>query len=254
MSASFVRHVQAYWHFLHMINRRVSVYGLRRSGNHAVIGWMAQNIGQSNDLKQVIDKVPLFSAGECCYINSVTEFPRHFETIFNFATIAYPNVIITHEDCFSSFEVDCTKNLSKVIIVRDILNVVASRYKALVSSGKSDFIESGNLLSISEQIFEIWLDHASPPSGNKIIIQFEHWVKYQKYRTQICNLLRCQDMNPINTITSHGGGSSFSKMERIPTHEELISRWEMVDLPEKFLKRIQASDIQEARRRLGYCL
>ena len=144
------------------------------------------------------------------------------------------------------------KGYPRVVIVRDILNVVASRYKLLMRY-HPDKIDSGNLCSINEKIFQIWINHASSDSNNNLlVVQFEKWVKSRSYRDSIALMFKVQNLDIMDNISVHGGGSSFSGRSQLPTSEELNARWKQVDLPNKFIDRINAEDIKELRKKLGY--
>ena len=116
-----------------------------------------------------------------------------------------------------------------------------------------DKIDSGNLCSINEKIFQIWINHASSDSNNNLlVVQFEKWVKSRSYRDSIALMFKVQNLDIMDNISVHGGGSSFSGRSQLPTSEELNARWKQVDLPNKFIDRINAEDIKELRKKLGY--
>ena len=53
-------------------------------------------------------------------------------------------------------------------------------------------------------------------------------------------------------LAFHGGGSSFTKMEKIPSMKDLLSRSRQVQLPTEILERLQKSDISNLRKEHGY--
>ena len=85
-----------------------------------------------------------------------------------------------------------------------------------------------------------------------MIIKFEDWLSSKEQRDKIANSLGCKNIDCVGTIPFHGGGSSFSKMEKIPSAKDLQSRWEQVQLPSEILERIQKTDISNLRKEHGY--
>ena len=69
-------------------------------------------------------------------------------------SLSFQNVILTHEDCLMTHDSRLAQGYPRNVIVRDIVNVVASRYKLLMRL-HPDKIDSGNLVSINEKSFKI---------------------------------------------------------------------------------------------------
>ena len=108
------------------------------------------------------------------------------------------------------------------------------------------------LMKIDENLFNCWKSHASAFKKNVLIIKFEDWLSSKEQRDKIANSLGCKNIDCVDTIPFHGGGSSFSKMEKIPSAKDLQSRSEQVQLPSEILERIQKSDISNLRKEHGY--
>ena len=227
-----------------------AIYGLRRSGNHAILEWMIKNFSQK-DQRHVI-KHRLITSGNSCYLNAINEYiqSRDLFIDYNFAKITYKNLLISYEDIPETLESEYTLGFNKIVILRDILNVVASRYKRMMDIDPKSI--DYKLMEIDEKLFQCWISHASAFKRNVLIIKFEDWLSSKEQRDRISNSLGCKNIDCVNTIPFHGGGSSFTKMEKIPSVEDLLNRSEQVKLPTEILERIQKSDILNLRKEHGY--
>ena len=227
-----------------------AIYGLRRSGNHAILEWMIKNFSQK-DQRHVI-KHRLITSGNSCYLNAINEYiqSRDLFIDYNFAKITYKNLLISYEDIPETMNTEYTLGFNKIVILRDILNVIASRYKRMIDLDPKSL--DYRLMKIDENLFNCWKSHASAFKKNVLIIKFEDWLSSKEQRDKIANSLGCKNIDCVSTIPFHGGGSSFSKMEKIPSAKDLQSRSEQVQLPSEILERIQKSDISNLRKEHGY--
>ena len=235
-----------------MAKRKIAVYGLRRSGNHAFVEWLNKNLGGSSEQHRISPYMTY--CGKSCYVNSIAEYENTsaLDINYRFADFTFENLIVTYEDVPFAYEASQARGFPKIVLIRDILNVVASRYKML-SMHRPDQIEKGNLCSVNESMFQTWLNHASIVSSHRIkLVKFESWITSLAYRNKISELIGFKNIDAMHEISFHGGGSSFSGRSRVPTPDELKNRWKEVKIPTKFLDRIGASDISLARKKLGY--
>ena len=72
-----------------------AIYGLRRSGNHAILEWMIKNFSQKD--QRYVLKHRLIASGNSCYLNAINEYiqSRDLFIDYNFAKITYKNLLIT---------------------------------------------------------------------------------------------------------------------------------------------------------------
>lgn len=230
--------------------RRFAVYGMRRSGNHAVTEWLLKNCS-GTDSRNVIKHSMVFSKNSC-YLNDITG-PNSIEAQVRidhmFACSTFKNLIVTYEDRPTDYITEFSLGYQKIVILRDILNVAASRHKRSMDS------ESWRAwMKMDEKFFIHWIEHAYASSkGQNVGIKFEKWTSSKDYRNKIANRLRLNNIDSTKTVSHHGGGSSFNIYDqKPPSPEELKERWKNVELPEAIKKRISSNDIQEARAHLGY--
>lgn len=242
----------------------IAFWGLRRSGNHAVIAWIVSlfegPVGFFNDLNHsrpltpqtASDNLPGFPAARrafagdrgkrlCIYSyedpdlakNRALEPPRHVLGA-------------------SSRKLD-------VLLLRDPYNMLASRLKIL-HERKSDHVAGEMLEHDGLSIVSLWMQHAKEFLGESrnledgvLAMNYNRWVFDEDYRREICRLLGgAYSEKTLPFIPRYGFGSSFegSLQPRLLNRLGLLHRWrhlkedplfrELIDDPElrKFSDRI----------------
>ena len=233
--------------------RRFALYGVRRSGNHAVMEWLLKNCS-GTDARHVIKHSMVFS-NNSCYLNDITGpgvITAQLRIDHMFASSTFQNIIVSYEDKPTGYTTEFSLGYQKIVILRDIRNVAASRYKkSLDQSGRASW---SNLMRMDEEFFKCWLDHAyANTKGQILAIKFEDWVSSKNYRGETAKKLALKNIDSIKTVSHHGEGSSFSVGNQDPpSPEELKDRWKQIELPEATKRRINSDDIQKARAHLGY--
>ena len=131
----------------------IEIYGMRRSGNHAIISWLKHNFDKKYGKEKVI------------YINDIMNnhsvknelFNQRIEQILSTDTQL---LILSYEDVPCEItRLDASFKTTKFAVVRDIINLSASRYKANTGVG----------MRIDEKFVERWKGHATYP----LIIKYE---------------------------------------------------------------------------------
>jgi len=229
---------------------RYAFYGLRRSGNHAVLEWLLQNMGGSGERK-VVSHRRLMAVNDAAYINEINTF-ESIEALNEHCELGdknYKKLIVSYEDVSLDYVLPPVVGYKPIVIIRDITNLFASRYKKGISYGHPyDYGE----MRIDEKSVNIWKEHATAGlNDGAILIQFEKWVDSKEYRDEISTIFDCYNYDITDTMTVFGEGSSFSG-QRKPTSEELKNRANQIELPEDVQERIKQDDILEIRRKLGY--
>lgn len=227
----------------------IAFYGMRRSGNHAVAEWLLRCLSQTDD--RIIVKLNLVACGNSCYVNAINQYFNSIEmrTDIQFAGLTYQNILVTHEDVDSNFPAKYTQGLKKIVVIRDIRDLVASRLKSMNKCLR----KNQHFFQIDDTFFSNWLEHASPKTNTeKTLIKFENWAKSTDYREQICKELGIKNFDGFSPITHHGGGSSFSGKGVVPTYSELSNRRYQIQIPDHIQDRINSQDIKNALERLGY--
>ena len=232
------------------MKNRYAFYGLRRSGNHAILEWLIQNLGGSGE-RTVISHRRLIAVNTAAYINEANTF-EPVERLYKHCTYAdqnYENLIVSYEDVSLDYILPPTKGYKNIVIVRDINNLFASRYKRFIDKGHLH--ESSDML-INEKIVNIWKDHVNAGlNKDAILIQFEKWLDSKEYRDEISAIFKCHNYDITDTMTEFGDGSSFSGKIK-PSVNDLKNRANQIQLPEIVQERINQSDIVELRKKLQY--
>ena len=264
-------------HFNIINQKEFRVAGLRRTGNHAVIGWIEEQhklVGTTFHLNNVpINANPYRHK----YQNLSYYFPQHQWSIEQYKEQAKGKfierycLIYSYEDyslkqIFNDrFEkkhdlyIGKTGNRYDLLIIRDPFNLLASRLKnnfLPVKSKRSSFIE-------------LWIEYAKEYLAqtnylkhNKTCINYNLWVKDLDYRKQLANKLDIEFTDVgLNKVRSYGGGSSFegkscdgeaSTMDTInrwqhfvdnPVYRKLINHPELLHYSEKIFGHIAGTEI-----------
>ena len=223
-------------------------YGLRRSGNHAILEWLIQNLGGPRN-RNVIKETRIIQCGRAVYINEANTYPSHdaVNLDYYFCKNTFENVIVSYEDVPTNYTLFNTENTQQIVILRDIFNLFASRHKRAKKFPGNEHMQN-NVMRIDEKAIEVWKQHAN---SDALIIIFERWIESKEYRDSICKQLGIPNHDITDTVTEFGDGSSFTGQKR-PTIEELKSRSKMVDLPQKVIDKLYHPDITEIRKKLGF--
>lgn len=135
-------------------NQIIFFYGMRRSGNHAVLNWLLHN--WSGDKTRFKLKYRLMASGNSCYLNAVNEYIQRRDSWidYSFAKFTYKNIMITFEDTNLDYSYDYTTSSNKkIVIIRDIKNLVASRLQKLRSSNIPWETSEKSLFNLTEKGF-----------------------------------------------------------------------------------------------------
>ncbi len=233
--------------------KRFAVYGMRRSGNHAFTEWLLKNCSET-DTRYIIKDSMVFS-GNSCYLNDITgpnSITAQTRIDHMFACSTFQNIIVTYEDRPTNQITEFSLGYPRIVILRDIRNVAASRYKRFLD--KAGDAPWEKYMRMDESFFKCWLEHSYAIMKNHITaVKFEDWVCDKEYRDRIANKLALKNIDSTKTVSHHGGGSSFDHDNtNPPSPEELNERWKKIELPEAIKRRINSDDIQQARAHLGY--
>lgn len=188
--------------------------GLRRSGNHAVLSWIFQQLP-----KQVyfLNNVAAGMSPFRCYHLHFPQKGYRNEAWGNFSEKQY--LVYSYED-YSLREI-CSLNSERkhdlwvgktlkqfdVLILRDPFNLIASRLKKNYLKVKT----------AGESPVSLWIDHAKEfmcetnfLSHNKVVINYNQWCKSVDYRQKISRQLELTFSDEgLSYVSSYGGGSSF---------------------------------------------
>jgi hypothetical protein len=205
---------------------------MRRSGHHACIGWMKMNFDNA------------YGKEKCHYINDImNNFSVKNELLdqkLNELIATDPKVIIvSYEDVnFNVSRIDDKYPTTKVVVLRDIHNLSASRYKANQGVG----------MRINELFVERWLSQAN----HNNIFKYEDFLLSKENRDAFMGQFSVENIDITNDVKYCSNiGSSFVGRQ-LDTIENYLNRHKMVDLPQELIDYISVPQVQEIRKRLGY--
>lgn len=213
-----------------MTQKLISIYGIRRSGNHAVANWIMSHFNNGcyiNDANKKVreqsNKLPchdnncinvnLYENPEITIIGIENKVDRHIHKIYLEklkSDYQYQN-LQTYEFC----------------LIRNCANLIASHLKAWGDQ------------SYHEKIPDHWKQYIDfYTSNNEInLLIYDRWLD-NDYRNKIANIIKFnnQDLG-IEQIPWYGGGSSFN--EKVINKYNLKNRWKSMINNERFIKIIK---------------
>lgn len=177
---------------------RVIFYGLKRSGNHAIIYWLIRNI--CSEIKEV---VPLY-----VHMGSNIVFFNDISTGMGAMMIAKDrwqlrqNIFISVEDS-SDWEPSGEfadllgpEEFKKVYIVRDPLNCYASRVRTFGLMPTQQFVDQYRRFVLGMQ-------------RNPEIIYYNMWNSKKEYRDKVSERFGLRNLDIYDIKTREGGGCFF---------------------------------------------
>ncbi|MGF1480222.1 MAG: hypothetical protein ACFB4I_12140 [Cyanophyceae cyanobacterium] len=229
-------------------NREISCFGLRRSGNHALINWIVKQNNDSfvhlNNVKLYTNKDPYKSFAEATisginplvYHQGVVKFRRFIkyslqpdvayiyggnrpELDREQLRIQFKTLLIHSYEHYtlsqvlgSWFEEKRTKFLGKSQRCFDLL-LLRDPYNTFAS-----LIKRGEKLDDPHAVIQKWIDHAKEYLGlssylqNRVSVNYNYWFTDKQYRQELAQSLGLSFTDAgIDTVSAVGRGSSFDK-------------------------------------------
>ncbi len=224
------------------IKHIILVFAQSRSGHHAIIDWLFNQYSDTKlffNYNSVDNFDPKFSERIQYYLNNkkyykvisnswiksglVEEKLKEFEmeTLENIDVIENQdkNLLILNYENFDMSEMDNLyhkikdlfpqANIHKVIVLRDLLNLLASKIKAGVEINEQDVIDKNPNFN---EIVNLWLNYCKYAESNNDLVKivYNKWYQDDNYRLEILTQLK-SDYKEIGipNLATFGGGSSF---------------------------------------------
>lgn len=225
----------------------IRVYGLRRSGNHAIIKWIQEqysghitcflnNVVHGSDPYINFNQSVLTGIDEQIEIETLRKIKKRL-LIYSYEDSNYHKMQNT--DFLSSvFRPDFEENrisylgISQhqfdVAIIRDPFNSFASRLTMFQENRSGGSVTDMPLISNNWKIMakEV-INLTKDPKEGKLVINYNRWVTDQNYRENLSKQLKGKFIDSsISKVANFGGGSSFQEtnIEKL-TIKTLITRW-----------------------------
>jgi hypothetical protein len=238
-------------------NREIALFGLKRSGNHAFIYWLMEQLGRGTvHLNDVNTEDPFESCREInirglpsfCKKKGAPSITTRWRTIeysknrldVDWAAIRSHSpktgLILSYENrsldteiytkfCHRHDEmVGKSDQRFHVVLLRDAFNLFASQYRA--SFIQSADIEEG--IRIYKQYAELFLNPEKQIERKTICVNYNQWFQDSRYRIELGKQFGL-DINgkAYRAVPSIGGGSSFEGTSRQGNGHrmDVLQRW-----------------------------
>lgn len=197
-------------------------FGLRRSGNHAIINWLMPMLGKNvyhiNDVHPYKDN--LCRLYKNCKM--IKDKPNDADSVI----VSYENVNLSEPWTTMDIESD---QIIHMLLLRDPYNTLASIFNNSIA------VKNPNFRVPQYNFKEMWHNYAKEFIGNTnylpddtIKVNFNKWFVNKQYREEITKSagLEINDSN-INKMSDYGGGSSFDLMKYNGRAQsmDVLTRW-----------------------------
>lgn len=209
------------------------VYGMRRSGNHALIRWLVNALEERPADVHESDNFHRFAwsdSGHSFLINDLTipsskkyrrQLYRHRDRLRSARF-----VIFSAEDRAA----DIARNwrvpsrCEHIAIQRDTLNLMASRFQRLQTCAQKGIADHS--MEMRQHFFDTLSAQLARPQGT--VWSFDQWLSDADWRRRfLAEFGLSKDITP--NIANEGGGSSFTGVTGIPDPEALRTRFRMIE-------------------------
>ena len=211
--------------------KNYTVYTMCRSGNHAIIFWILENLGGCNE-----------KIDGCCYWNNDNKvyFYNNCNHIKYFYLNNYEYMIRSYEDDFIDKLKNSNINNKNIVILRDFPNLITSRYKKYGEKLGLNWSYPQDI----ELIKKIWKNQAKSIINNESIgILYNKWVVDKEYRDKIGVILDIpNNKDKIDYVSNIGEGSSFCGVKLENDKTDYLNRYKTINLPEWIITSMISDD------------
>jgi hypothetical protein len=219
------------------------VYGMRRSGNHACIRWLANALEAEPVVLregQIPDNFYTSNSGNTVFLNNITDITgwayirllnRHREELRRARF-----VIISVEDQDSSYRDKwrIPRRSEEISVRRGTLNTMASRYQSLNNRSQAGRNSGGH--AMDARFYAVLKSIMSEKKGS--IWEFELWCSDREWRRAFLQRFGLnRDVAPEMSV--EGEGSSFSGIQVRPSTDQLTRRFTAVEPRRSWIAFIQ---------------
>lgn len=222
-------------------------YGMKRSGNHAVSGWLVPKI-RAKYYNNILParKFPIedknfppldnFFDWRAKYNEGRASRLRHIPLVRRICFTR--NMYLTLEDLPLSLRAFAPHAPQDILVLRSFDNMMASRIRKGFRSEIGSFPQTMN--DRLRQIIDTWKEHAriflkeEVGREDRVAIYFDEWLVNREYRAAICERLKLSPGDDgLERVSEFGGGSSFdgksydgsaARMDLLKRSEQLQAR------------------------------
>jgi len=231
----------------------IQAFGLRRSGNHAVLAWIAQQYKSPiiflNNARPFSDPFATYLMGRIP--NAIPHRKLDADEAEQLRSQQKELLLISYEDVpirkLSKQEILPQEHLwlgesgrrRRLLLVRDFYNWIASRIRLLQNKG----MLTDDIFSRVDFQIRLWIMYAREFVGETqhlqsvetVSVRFDRWSDDEAYRLEILERLGIAVLNNTRSIVPKaGGGSSFDGTRFSGSAEsmDLQNRWKSLETPE----------------------
>ena len=202
------------------------IYSMQRSGHHAIIFWLIENMG---GYTKKIDNCSYWNdEKELYYYNDCNHVPFQKKKKFNICLRSYEDIL--------DLPNESANNSVKIIILRDFVNMIISRYKKFGTQLGFNNYYLQNL----ESIIGMWKAQAKDIINQRAIgILYNKWVIDKEYRDDISKKLGFENLDKTDYVPTMGDGSSFCGMRLEMNKDSYNQRFDKLMLPASMVAKIR---------------
>ena len=223
-------------------------YGMRRSGNHAIINWLMRNApGETVFLNNCRQKKPALETFQGSEING----KRQDRSLISDKPVADGAadgalLLMSYEDYVPevtdkgldqvSAEFSANDITYEILIYRSFLNWSASLLKKIQgNSGYSGLDRLRIMMGAMERYVHMLSLVDQPGAPNMVSIHYDRWCQSSDYRAATLKTLgmECRD-DDLGAVQRYGGGSSFQKETQEAHDLSVHERWRMMADDQEF--------------------
>ena len=187
-----------------MVKKEIRVFGMQRSGNHAIINWI---------IKQQPGYVFFLNHGD-----PLAPFDAHRDYqppskpidlfVHSYEDHRFSPQLLRIADSNRSFYYDRPKALYVLLVLRDPLNLFASRLRAGYTGARRN--DRYNQTDLWLTYAEEYLGKTQSLGPSKVLVSYNQWCTDEAYRKNLAHRLDLQFSDAgFNEVPVYGGGSSF---------------------------------------------
>lgn len=223
--------------------RILRVFGMRRSGNHAIINWLQRNTSDEVAfLNNCRRKAPALRTFQGCEVNG----KRHVHKAQEGQPVAdqVPDgstLLLSYEDYapvgrgnlmdLVSAEFNASDVSYEIVIYRNFMNWSASLLKKL--QGNASHTPLGRLrimMGALEQYKHMLSLVEKPRSHNMQAIHYDRWCESEEYRATALVALGLEHRDDdLGRVQKYGGGSSFQQNAKSAKELDVLQRWQAME-------------------------
>lgn len=192
------------------------INGMCRSGNHAITFWMIHNL--VDEVLEIEKGVYRDKDYRVLYLNNVGRKPKEYGHVISSLLESYQYIIRSYEDSYYTRD-------TKIIILRDFINMLCSRYKKY----GPNLALNNSYVSHINQLISMWKQHAT--GRPQKIVLYNKWLIDKEYRDYIGQRSDIPNIKDNYTyISDIGEGSSFGNNKNyLNRYKEIILPKYMID-------------------------